>query len=194
MMICAAGLVSCSSNSSESGLAPEKSGANEVTIGKDGSNNPFAYSKDDIQKGNDGRVTGGKRSQFELKSESAYAKAGKNGPAQFQKSYQKEKWAGSRDFSTGSYKTASNRSSKRKSWFGRRKSSDANKVAGAAGQDFNTGSYRTGQANESGRTRTTGSSGYVDEQRNDGWRQIRVMDNKKYRSITMGQAKSLLGR
>jgi len=188
----AAGLVSCSSSPNESGIDPEPSGANQVKISE--GNNPFAFSKEDVQTGGDGRVTGGKRSQFEMKAESAYAKANAETPKYFQKSYQQQAWSGSRDYRTGSYQTASNSNSKRKSWFGRRKSSSAGKVAGVSGQGYDTGSYRTGQSNESGRTQATGSSGYVDEQRRDGWRKIQILENKEYREISMGQARSLLGR
>ncbi|MGD1978427.1 MAG: hypothetical protein PVJ98_03475, partial [Akkermansiaceae bacterium] len=66
--------------------------------------------------------------------------------------------------------------------------------ASATGRDFSTGSYRTGSANEQGKVRPTGSSAYVDEQVSDGWRKIQILENKQYRKLTMGQAKSLLGR
>lgn len=189
-----AGLVSCSSSSSETGVDPEPSGANQVTISKDGSNNPFAFSKEDIQRGADGRVTGEKRSQFEQQAESAYAEANDNLPAYLQKDFQKKTWRGSRDFRTGSYQTASYRESDQRSRFAGQRLREANKTARAAGEDFTTGSYRTGQANESGQIRPTGSSAYVDEQVADGWRKIQIIDDKEYRSITMDQAKSLLGR
>ena len=194
MAVAAAGLVSCSSSSPETGLDKEPSGAEKVKLSKDGSNNPFAFSQEDIQRGDDGRITGGKRSQYELKAESAYARANADAPARFQRSYQKQQWAGSRDFTTGSYRTGSFRESGSKSWLGGRKSREAGQVAGVAGQGFETGSYRTGRANEQGRARPTGSSAYVDEQAQDGWRKIQILDQKEYRSLSMGQAKTLLGR
>lgn len=190
----AAGLVSCSSSSPETGLAPEPSGAKQVDISKDGSNNPFAFSKEDIQRGDDGSITGGRRSQFELKADSAYARANADKAAYLQRSYNKETWSGSRRYSTGSYQTKANANSQRKSWFGGRKSRDAGRVARASGSGYQTGSYRTGSANENGRTRATGSSAYVDEQVEDGWRKIRILDSKEYRSLSLGQARSLLGR
>lgn len=190
MALSAGGLISCSSSTPETGLEPEPAGDGKVTISE--SNNPFAFSQEDIQQGDDGRITGGKRSQFELKSEAAYAKA--NAAADLQRSYQKQNWAGVRDYSTGSYQTGSYGDSGRKSWFGGRKSRDADQVANAAGRDYTTGSYRTGQAPESGQVRSTGSSAYVDEQAQDGWRRIPILENKEYRSLTLGQAKSLLGR
>lgn len=188
----AAGLVSCSSSSNETEVASEPSGANKVKISE--GNNPFAYSKEDIQRGEGGQFTGGKRSQFEQKAESAYARANANAPAYLQKDFQKQTWQGSRDFRTGSYRTASYRNAGQRSRFGSRRSREANKVAGAAGEDFSTGSYRTGQANENGQVQTTGSSGYVDEQAADGWRKIQILEQKEYRSISMDQARSLLGR
>jgi hypothetical protein len=190
MALTAGGLVSCSSSTSKTGVDPEPAGADKVTISE--GNNPFAFSQKDIQQGDDGRITGGKRSQFELKSEAAYARA--NATAHLQRSYQKQDWVGVRDYSTGSYQTESYGDSERKSWFGGRKSRDADQVANLGGRDYSTGSYRTGQAAESGQVRATGSSAYVDEQARDGWRRIPILENKEYRSLTLGQAKSLLGR
>lgn len=194
MALAAVVLVSCSSSSPETGADPAPSGANQVSISKDGSNNPFAFSKEDIQRGDDGRITGGKRSQFELKADSAYAHANADRAAYLQRSYQRKTWAGNRGYSTGSYQTGSNVNNQQQSRFGGRKSRDANRVARASGSGYQTGSYRTGRANESGRTRPTGSSGYVDEQADDGWRQIPILESKEYRSLSMGQARTLLGR
>ena len=194
LSILTAGLVSCSSSDPESGLTPEPSGANQVEIGKDGSNNPFAFKKEDIQQGDNGSITGGKRSQFEQRADSAYARANANAPAYLQKSYHKQAWSGSQDYSTGSYRTSSNSQAKTTSRFGSRQSNSSNKVARAAGQGYGTGSYGTGRANESGSAVNTGSSGYVDEQARDGWRKVPILEGNEYRSISMGQAKSLLGR
>ena len=194
MAFAAAGLVSCSSSTSETGIDPEPTGANQVNIQKDGSNNPFAFNKDDVNKAKDGRVTGGKRSQFELKADSAYAKANADASGYLKRSYHKQSWSGARDFSTGSYETGSYGKSKSKSWFSIRRSKNDGRMASAAGRDFSTGSYRTGSANEQGKVRPTGSSAYVDEQVSDGWRKIQILENKQYRKLTMGQAKSLLGR
>ena len=195
LLALASGLVSCSSSDSESGLAPaESSGDNEVVIGRDGSNNPFAFKKEDIQQGDDGSITGGKRSQFERLSDSAYARANANAPAYLQKSYHKQAWSGTQNYRTGSYRTSSNVQAQTQSRFGGRQSNSSNKVARGSGQGYGTGSYGTGRANENGNTMNTGTSGYVDEQARDGWRKVTILEGSEYRSISMGQAKSLLGR
>lgn len=194
LAILTAGLVSCSNSDSESGLTPEPTGARQVEIGRDGSNNPFAFNKEDIQRGDDGSITGGKRSQYDSLADSAYARANADAPAYLQKSYHKEAWAGGKDYSTGSYKTGANSNAGTTSRFAGRQSDSSNKVARAGGQTFGTGSYGTGRANENGRTMATGTSGYVDEQARDGWRKVKILEGNEYRSISMGQAKRLLGR
>ncbi|MEN8681336.1 MAG: hypothetical protein ABF391_14930 [Akkermansiaceae bacterium] len=195
LLIFSFGLVSCSSSDKDTGLtAPEPQGARQVEIGKDGSNNPFAFNKSDVEQGENGLITGGKRSQFDQKTNSAYVNANAKAPAYLQKSYSKQTWAGAKNYSTGSYQTSGYRQSGRKSWFGGRESSQANKIANASGKGFGTGSYQTGSATESGRRVSTGSSAYVDQQARDGWRRVKIIEGDEYRSISMGQAKSLLGR
>lgn len=187
-------MTSCSSGGSAdpAPAAQASSGVQEKELSS--GNNPFAFGPEDVQRGDDMRITGGKRSQFERQAESAYAKANADAPAYLQKDFGKKSWRGSRDFRTGSYQTASYRESGQQSRFAGRRLSEADRRARAAGQDFRTGSYRTGQANENGQVRPTGSSGYVDEQAADGWRQIQILEEDEYRSISIDQARSLLGR
>ncbi|MFT6180850.1 MAG: hypothetical protein ACI9NQ_001902 [Paracoccaceae bacterium] len=198
LLISAAGLVSCSSSSSsESGLesSAERTGARKITIGEDGGNNPFAFNKEEVQKGDDGSITGGKRSQYDSQMKSAYAQANGKIPNYMESSYQKKAWAGGKDYSTGSYQTAKNRNAGKKSWFGGRKSNEASQVARASGQDYSTGSYRTRSANETGRAVRTGSNAYTESRTSNGWgRAPVILTSEEYRSISMGQAKSLLGR
>ncbi len=193
--IMTAGLVSCSSSSEESGLTPEPSGAREIQIGEDGGNNPFAFKKEDIQQAENGSITGGKRSQFSTATESAYAKANREVPTYLQSSYQKAAWSGGKDYRTGSYETSSSQKAEKKSWFGGRKSSEAAKVASASRQDFSTGSFQTGSANESGRSLGKKSSAYAESRSGNAWaRKPVILSEGEYRSISRGQAKTLLGR
>ncbi|MDG2401328.1 MAG: hypothetical protein P8M04_12225 [Akkermansiaceae bacterium] len=194
LVILGLGLVSCSSSNKDTGLESEAQGARTVTISKDGSNNPFAFKKGDVEQGDNGLITGGKRSQFEQKASSAYADANANAPAYLKKSYNRQTWAGPKDYSTGSYKTSGFRQSGQKSGLSGRKASQTNKVANAGEKGFGTGSYVTGNASEGGRKVSTGSSAYVDQQARDGWRRVKIIESDEYRSISMGQAKSLLGR
>ena len=194
LVVLGGGLVSCSSSTQETGLESETQGARMVTIDKDGDNNPFAFKKGDVEQGDSGLITGGKRSQFEQKASSAYADANSNSPAYLRKSYNRKTWAGPKDYSTGSYKTRGFRQSGQKSRFGDRKATQGNKVANARGKGFETGSYGTGSFSEGGRKISTGSSSYVDQQARDGWRRLKIIESDEYRSISMGQAKSLLGR
>lgn len=197
LLFSAAGLVSCSSLSSETGLEPstERTGAREIAIDEGGGNNPFAFNNEDVQQGDNGSITGGKRSQYDSKMKSAYAQANGTVPAYMQRSYQQKAWAGGKDYSAGSYQTSKNSNAGKKSWFGGRKSNEASQVARASGQDFSTGSYRTGSANETGQSVKTGSNAYTESRNSNGWGGIPViLTTDEYRSISMGQTKSLLGR
>lgn len=189
------GLVSCSS-SDESGASaePQESGAKNWGELTD-NNNPFVFKKEDVESGEDGVVTSGKRSQFDKRTRSAYAEANSSVPSYLQKDYQKKAWAGGKDYSTGSYKTKGFGGSDKKSWFAGKSSNEASKVARASGQNYATGSYRTGSANETGRSVASGSSNYVERRAADGWgRSPAILTPQDQRKLTMGQAKSLLGR
>ncbi len=196
LLITATGLISCSSSDPEVvDFTPESTGGRNIQIGEDGGNNPFAFKQEDIQQGDDGTITGGKRSQFDSRLESAYAKANSSVPAYMERSYQKAAWSGGKDYGTGSYETAESKNSGKRSWFGGRKSKEANQVAKAAGRNYGTGSYRTGSANETGRSVKTGSNAYAKSRAGNGWaRKPVILTEDQYRSISMGQAKSLLGR
>jgi hypothetical protein len=192
LLIAAAGLVSCSSSSSTAETDLEPTGGGEVNIKK---NNPFAFKNEDVERGDSDSITGGKRSQYDARKQSAYAKANGTLPAYLQKSYQKKAWAGGKDYSTGSYQTGSYGDAGKKSRFGGRKSNESNQIANASGQNFSTGSYRTGSANESGRGIQKKSSAYTESRNKNGWgRTPTILSEGEYRSISMGQAKSLLGR
>ncbi|MDG1976204.1 MAG: hypothetical protein P8I39_06675 [Akkermansiaceae bacterium] len=194
LVILTAGLVSCSSSTKDTGLEPEAQGARMVTIDKDGNNNPFAFKKSDVEQGDSGLITGGKRSQFEQRAGAAYADANSSAPAYLKKSYNRRTWAGPKDYSTGSYKTSGFRQADQRSGFSNRKANQGDKVANAGKKGFATGSYRTKNSSEGGRKISTGSSSYVDQQARDGWRRLKIIESDEYRSISMGQAKSLLGR
>lgn len=189
--VLASGLISCSSNSSESAEAPKTANPEGTPLVE---SNPFTFSNEDVQQGGDLSITGGKRSQFERQAESAYARANANTPAYLQKDFASKSWLGSREYRTGAHETGSYRKSGQRSRFSGRSSNESGTMAGASGRGYSTGGYRTGKANENGRFKPTGSSAYVDEQANDGWRSIQILEEKEYRSISMGQAKSLLGR
>jgi len=169
-------------------------GARMVTIDKEGNNNPFAFKKSDVEQGDSGLITGGKRSQFEQRAGAAYADANSQAPAYLKKSYNRKTWAGPKDYSTGSYKTSGFRQADQRSGFGNRKATKATKLQAQERRGLRTGSYRTGSSSESGRKISTGSSSYVDQQARDGWRRLKIIESDEYRSISMGQAKSLLGR
>lgn len=192
-------LSSCSSASSESesSLPVDESGggARIINIDEGGSNNPFAFNKSDVQSSKEGSITGGKRSRYDVRSASAYAQANRDLPAALQKSYAKKDWSGAKDYSTGSYQTGDYGESKKKSWFGGRKSKEANQVARASGQSFQTNSYQTGSANEAGRSIKKKSNAYTEVRNSDGWgREPVILSKEQRRAITFGQSKSLLGR
>ncbi len=191
----AAGLVSCSSSSEETGLTPEPSGARKIDISESGGNNPFSYKDEEVQRGEDGTIAGGRRSRYSTKMESAYAKANSEVPSYMQSSYQKAAWSGGKNYGTGSYQTSRSEKEEKRSWFGGRKSKENTKVARASGRDFSTGSFQTGSANEGGRSVRKKNSSYVESRSGNAWAgKPVILSEGEYRSISMGQAKSLLGR
>ncbi|MDA7887755.1 hypothetical protein N9A86_00035 [Akkermansiaceae bacterium] len=187
-----AGLSSCSSMSTEAG---DGETAQQSKVGKEyslNSKNPFEWSNDDVQKAKNGTIEGGKRSQYDSKGSSQFAKKGS--PSYLSKSYTKEAWKGSKNYSTGSYQTSRFGESGKQSWFSNKKSGANSKVARASGQSYETGSYQTGAASEAGRAARSGSSAYVDSRREKfGWTP-EVFDYKDHRRLSMGDAKSLLKR
>ncbi|YCM44878.1 hypothetical protein V2O64_02450 [Verrucomicrobiaceae bacterium 227] len=158
-------------------------------------NNPFSFKKEDVESSSDGVVTSGKMSQFNERTKSAYAESNSKVPSYLQKDYQKKAWAGGKDYSTGSYKTEGFGESEKKSWFAGKSSNEASKVSRASGQNYATGSFQTGSANETGRSVTTGRNAYAHNRAADGWgRSPDILTPQDQRKLTMGQAKSLLGR
>jgi len=189
------GLASCSSSDeSEASAEPQESGAKNWGKMTD-NNNPFTFKKEDVESGVDGVVTSGKRSQFDKRTRSAYTEANSSVPSYLQKDYQKKTWAGGKDYATGSYKTKGFGGSEKRSWFAGKSSDEMSKVARASGQNYATGSYQTGSANEVGRSVVSGSSRYVQSRAADGWgRSPSILTPQDQRQLTMGQAKSLMGR
>ncbi|MEO1833290.1 MAG: hypothetical protein ABGZ08_12220, partial [Akkermansiaceae bacterium] len=59
--ILAVGLVSCSNSTKNTEVASVDQGARMMEIDKDGNNNPFAFKKSDVEQGDSGLITGGKR-------------------------------------------------------------------------------------------------------------------------------------
>ncbi|MDB4405844.1 MAG: hypothetical protein QNL24_04475 [Akkermansiaceae bacterium] len=186
------GLVSCSSSQVDTG---EVKGAAVETGGEFHLNqkNPFEWSSEDVQRGSGGTYEGGKRSQFDAKGESSYAKSRK-APGYFSRDFQSAAWNGNKNYSTGSYDAGKKTSTAgNKSWFGWKKNKDANKVARAAGQNFQTGGYTTAAARESGNIVASPNSAYADSQR-IGAKPIIIYSQESYRQMTMDQSRSLLGR
>lgn len=158
-------------------------------------NNPFVFKKEDVESGENGVVTTGKRSRYDKKMSSAYAQANSGQASYLQKDYQKKAWSGNKNYSTGSFKAGSYRDSSKQSRFGGKSSSEANQVARASGQNFSTGSYRTGAANENSLTVPTGTNAYAESRASDGWgRSPVIISEQEHRRLSMGQARSLLGR
>ena len=187
-----AGLSSCSS-SSEDGEGGES--AQNSKVGKEYSLNqinPFEWNDDDVQKATNGTIEGGKRSRYDKVGSSKYAQKG--AASYLNKSYTKEAWKGGKNYNTGSYRTGSFGSSGKQSRFSNQRSGENSQVARASGQNYSTGSYRSGSAQETGRSTRTGSSGYIDNRRdNYGWIPT-VYSRDDHRRMSMGEAKSLLSR
>lgn len=190
------GLGACSSTESETS-APEvaavKSGG-EYNLRQ---NNPYEWNSDDVQGGADGTFSGGKRSQYDQRKMSSYAKSRKM-PDYYSREYHSKNWNGSKDYSAGSYQVSKtpNESGKR-SWFGGKKSSHSGSSAHGVGKAYDTGNYRTASAREAGQasSRTgTDAGGYVESRRAIKRKPLLVMSQDEYRQLTVDQSRSLLGK
>ncbi|MDB4274341.1 hypothetical protein N9846_01025 [Akkermansiaceae bacterium] len=191
------GLTACSSNvSSEVDTGEVKATAAAETGGEYSLNqkNPFEWSADDVERGQNGNFEGGKRSQYDGKSSSAYGKS-REAPGYLSRKYHSAAWNGNKDYSTGSYSSGSKKISQgKKSWFGWNKSRDSNKVARSSGQNFNTGSYTTGAARESGNVTASPSSGYANDRQRIGAKPMIIYSQQTYRQMSVDQSRGLLGK
>lgn len=192
LLLSLAGLSSCSSVSvdGEDGETAQKSKTGNVYSLNQ--KNPFEWSDEDVQKAQNGMIEGGKRSQYESAGSSRYSNQGS--PSFLNKSYTKQAWSGGKNYSTGSYTTGDFNRSAKQSRYGSMQSGEDSKVSRASGQGYNTGSYRTGSAREAGRSMQTGANTYVESRRkNYGWVPP-VYGYNEHPRMSVGEAKSLLGR
>ncbi len=187
------GLAACSSQQVDTG---EVTGTAQETGGEYSLNdkNPFEWSADDVERGDSGNFEGGKRSRYDGRGESSYAKSRKT-PGYMTREYHSAAWNGKKDYSTGSYSgsTKSSRDSKR-SWFGWNKNLNADKVASASGKNYKAGSYNTGSARESGNTVASPSSPYADYRQRIGTKPMVIFSQETYRQMSMNQSRGLLGK
>ena len=190
------GLAACSSTSTESADTGEVKGTAVESGGSYHLNqkNPFEWSADDVKRGENGNFEGGKRSQFDSRSQASFGKDRK-APGYLSRDYHAAKWNGNKNYSAGSYNAGSKESSQaKKSWFGWNKNRDSNKVARASGQNYRTGSYTTGSARESGNIVASPSNAYTDEKQRIGSKPLIIYSQKSYRQMSLDQSRSLLGK
>lgn len=177
--------------------------ASEVAAVKSGGeynlrqNNPYEWSSDDVQGGADGTFAGGKRSQYDQRKMSSYAKSRKM-PDFYSREFHSKNWNGSKDYSAGSYQVSktANESGKR-SWFGGKKSGHSGSSAYGVGKAYDSRSYRTASVHEAGQAsaRTgTDASGYVESRRAVKRKPLLVMSQDQYRQMSVDQSRSLLGK
>ncbi|MDB4508292.1 hypothetical protein N9051_01780 [Akkermansiaceae bacterium] len=190
------GLGACSSKETETS-APEvaavKSGG-EFNLRQ---NNPYEWNSDDVQGGSSGTFAGGKRSQYDQRKMSSYAKS-REMPDFYSREFHSKNWNGSKDYSAGSYQVSKtpNESGKR-SWFGGKKSSHSGSSAYGVGKAYDAGSYRTASAREAGQASAstgTDAGGYVESRRAIKRKPLLVMSKNEYRQMSVDQTRSLLGK
>lgn len=186
-------LGACSSTETELS-APEIAQTEKPRSGDLRQNNPFEWSNEDIQRDDGGNLIGGKRSQYDQKKISAYAKSRKT-PGYLSREYHSQAWNGSKDYYAGSFQgQKSYREAGKKSWFGGKKSRADGKVSQANNQAYRTGSYRPGSAQETGQNARVQGSGYVESRRSVKRKPFLLIEQAEYRQLSVDQSRSLLGK
>ena len=187
------GLGACSSTESEVS-APEMATVNSGLETNLQQNNPYEWSNSDIQRGEDGNFTGGKRSHYDQKKIASYGK-NRKAPGYFSRDYHSKVWNGSKDYSTGSFqREKSYQEANKRSWFGGEKSRSDGKIAQGSRTSYQTGSYRKGSANESGQSIQVPHSGYLRSRRRAGRKPLLIIEQDEYRQLSVDQSRSLLGK
>lgn len=150
----------------------------------------------DYAKGEDGttKVVSRKRSQFEGSEASGFNKSyqGKNyqtgevdkAPWWGRKGYEKQVWNGGKSASEGS----------KRSRFGSRKSTLADRSAGGSGKGYKTGSYKTGSAYEQGTNRLSRPQDAITKNQGEAYPDAVIVGWEEKRKMDMGQTKGILGR
>jgi len=179
----------CSSTetSSEEFTSAELKGGREMSLTQ---NNPFAWKKDDVQRGDGDVITGGKRSSFDKRVASSYGTKDSS-PKYTSKRYQSKAWVGNKDYSKGSFRTQEWGSNKKSRYAGRA-SNEAGSTARAAGQKYKTGQFGSGSARESTKSAVNHTANSYGGKR---WGyKPPIYSYDEYRQMTIGQTRSLLGK
>jgi len=181
---------SCSSSSEEEGTSKEFEGGHQVK-GQDYMRDKYGINLQDVQQGEGDEIVGGKRSRYDERVSSAFAKGASKSPDYLKSRYHQKAWSGNKDYSKGSFKTDS-WSGTKTSRFANQSSRDSQKTARANDQDYSTGSYRTGGATEAGTSHVSSQQSHYGQKR---WeRNLQIFDYDDYRKMSLDQTKSLLGK
>ena len=152
----------------------------------------FSWRDSDVQRGRDGSITGGKRSEYDQRKQASLGKKGKRS-SYLDKDYVTKRWQGSKDFAKGSYSTKGYAESGKASRFSGRRNGAGNKQASASGQTFATKNFGTSSARERGRgSIATPTSRFHGKSAN---MTLPVYDNMEdFRNLSVNQTRSWLGR
>ncbi len=155
------------------------------------SNNVFAWNPEDVQRGENNEITGGKRSQYDRRANAAFGKNGSSAPAYLSKSYHAKAWTGKKDYSKGSYKTEDWKGGKR-SRFSSLTSREAGKTSRSSGKRFQTNGYRVGAARESQTSGVSSQASHYGSRRYG--RKLQIFSQDDNRQMSLEQSRSLLGK
>ncbi len=177
----------CSSAQKEEASTTELQSGRNISLNE---NNIFAWKKEDVSRGENNEITGGKRSQFDKRAQAAFGKGAKS-PDFYKRDYHSKAWTGKKDYSKGSFKT--NRwNGGGSSRFSGKNSRESQRSANASGKRFRTSNFNTGSAREKSYSAVNHSSSSYDNRRSS-FRPT-IFSLSEYRQMSLGQSRSLLGK
>lgn len=152
--------------------------------------------KKDIQVGEDGSITGGKRSQFDRASKNGGYRKEYKTPDYLTKNYDQKEWNGSKNYTTGSYQgTSQARETRQSSRYQGDRAHLVGQQSWLAGKQFDKGSYKTKGAREGRAAHVkTGENAQVANRKKVWAWNPKIYNQDEYREMTVAETRSLLGK
>ena len=191
-------LASCSAmrevsrGSAAEGKANSESSAEKGTAQGKSRGNMFQWKDSDVQRGDDGSITGGRRSSYDQKRQASLGRKGSQANY-MDKDYVAKRWQGNKDFSKGSYSTKSYAESGKRSSATGERSRFSKKRASADGNTFATKAFSASSAREGGRNAITTPTSQFHGKKSGMLLPIFSKD-QDFRNLSVDQTRNWLGR
>ena len=184
----------CASNHADEMQSDEQVLALSESAGAAALDKRFTTDRTTVTYGEDGTVTGGKRSQFEGKKQVAFG-GDWDGKSYQKPEYQKTWWGGKKKSSTKQFVNNQDGSRFRAdSLMMGRSAPQAGQRSAYDGKSAGTGGYHTGTARETGREAVPRSSGAGNDWLRGTEVQPRIIGYKQQQNMEIEETKKLLGR